>query len=81
MRTAGLPAEAKAAEREAMRDAVGTTGRVLDAAIAASVPRIVYVSTCNVFGDTGDRVVDETYHRPGRRLPVLVRRPSSGRTR
>ena len=54
----------KAAEREAMRDAnVGTTERVLDAAIAASVPRIVYVSTCNVFGDTRDQVVDETYRR------------------
>lgn len=52
------------AEREAMRDAnVGTTERVLDAAIAAPVPRIVYVSTCNVFGDTKGRVVDETYRR------------------
>jgi nucleoside-diphosphate-sugar epimerase len=54
----------KAAEREAMRDAnVGTTERVLDAAIAASVPRIVYVSTCGVFGDTKGKVVDETYRR------------------
>jgi nucleoside-diphosphate-sugar epimerase len=54
----------KAAERKAMRDAnVGTTERVLDAAIAASVPRIVYVSTCNVFGDTRGKVVDETYRR------------------
>jgi dihydroflavonol-4-reductase len=54
----------KAADREAMRDAnVGTTQRVLDAAIAAGVPRIVYVSTCNVFGDTKGTVVDETYRR------------------
>ena len=42
---------------------VGTTERVLDAAIAARVPRIVYISTVNVFGDTHGRVVDETYRR------------------
>jgi dihydroflavonol-4-reductase len=54
----------KPAEREAMRDAnVGTTERVLDAAIAASVPRVVYVSTVNVFGNTNGTVVDETYRR------------------
>ena len=51
-------------ERPAMRDAnVGATKRVLDAAIAAGVPRIVYVSTNNVFGDTHGQVVDETYRR------------------
>ena len=51
-------------ERAAMWDAnVGTTTRVLDAAIAAATPRIVYVSTVNVFGNTGGRVVDETYRR------------------
>ena len=41
----------------------GATERVLDAAIAAGVPRIVHVSTVNVFGDTRGRVVDETYRR------------------
>jgi nucleoside-diphosphate-sugar epimerase len=52
----GVPA----AERPAMWDAnVGTTTRVLDAAAAAGTPRIVYVSTVNVFGDTHGRVVDE----------------------
>jgi nucleoside-diphosphate-sugar epimerase len=51
-------------ERGAMWDAnVGTTTRVLDAAEAAKVPRIVYVSTINVFGDTHGHVVDETYRR------------------
>jgi nucleoside-diphosphate-sugar epimerase len=56
----GIPAS----ERPAMWDSnVGTTTRVLDAAIAAHVPRIVYVSTCNVFGNTRGRVVDETYRR------------------
>ena len=52
------------AEREAMWDAnVGTTERVIDAAVAAGVPRILYVSTLNVFGNTRGHVVDETYRR------------------
>jgi len=51
-------------ERDAMWDAnVGTTTRVLEAAADAKVPRIVYVSTVNVFGDTHGKVVDETYRR------------------
>jgi nucleoside-diphosphate-sugar epimerase len=51
-------------ERPAMWDAnVGATERVLDAAIAAGVPRIVYISTNNIFGDTHGAVVDESYHR------------------
>jgi dihydroflavonol-4-reductase len=37
---------------------------VLDAATEAAVRRIVYVSTCNVFGDTRGRIVDESYQRP-----------------
>jgi nucleoside-diphosphate-sugar epimerase len=41
------------------------TERVLDAAIAAGVPRIVYVSTVGVFGNTHGEVVDETYSRDG----------------
>ena len=53
-----------AAERPTMLDAnVGATERVLDAAIAAGVPRIVYVSTANTFGNTKGRVVDESYTR------------------
>lgn len=52
------------AERGAMWDAnVGTTTRMLDAAEAAGTPRIVYVSTCNVYGNTRGAVVDETYRR------------------
>lgn len=51
-------------ERPAMWDAnVGTTTRFLDAAEAAGTTRAVYVSTCNVFGNTRRRVVDETYRR------------------
>jgi dihydroflavonol-4-reductase len=54
-----------ATEHAAMYQAnVGATRAVLDAAIAGAVPRIVYVSTANVYGDTHGRVVDETYRRP-----------------
>ncbi|HEY6380055.1 MAG TPA: NAD-dependent epimerase/dehydratase family protein [Candidatus Dormibacteraeota bacterium] len=52
------------AERERVHTInVAGTERVLDAAIEAGVPRIVYVSTVNVFGNTHGRVVDEAYHR------------------
>ena len=51
-------------ERGAMWDAnIGTTTRFLDAAEAAKVPRIVYVSTVGTFGNTKGKVVDETYRR------------------
>jgi nucleoside-diphosphate-sugar epimerase len=53
-------------ERAAMFDTnVRGTENVLDAAWDARVPRIVYVSTVNAFGNTHGRVVDETYERPG----------------
>lgn len=51
-------------ERPSMHDAnVVTTERVLDAAIAVGVPRIVYLSTINAYGNTHGRIVDETYRR------------------
>src|SRR3954454_4848020 len=51
-------------EQEQMYDTnVRGTERVLDAAFGAGVPRIVYVSTVNVFGNTGGDVVDESYKR------------------
>jgi dihydroflavonol-4-reductase len=54
----------RAAERPRMWEAnVGTTERVLDAAIAAKVPRIVYVSTLNVLGNTRGAKPDETFRR------------------
>ncbi|HYN68709.1 MAG TPA: NAD-dependent epimerase/dehydratase family protein [Candidatus Eisenbacteria bacterium] len=56
----GIPSS----ERPAMWDAnVGATERVLDAAIEAGVPRIVYVSTANTAGDTHGAIVDEAYRR------------------
>jgi dihydroflavonol-4-reductase len=39
------------------------TERVLDAVFEAGVPRIVYISTVAVFGNTHGEVVDETYDR------------------
>ena len=57
----------KESEHEAMfKTNVDGTTLVLDAAVAASVPRIVYVSTLAVFGNTHGTVVDETYRRPDR---------------
>lgn len=54
----------KLSERNEMWDAnVGATERVLDAAVAAGVKRIVYVSTNNMFGDTRGQMVDENYRR------------------
>jgi dihydroflavonol-4-reductase len=54
------------AQREHMYETnVRGTERVLDAAIQAGVPKIVYVSTVNVFGNTRGEVVDEGYQRPG----------------
>jgi dihydroflavonol-4-reductase len=51
-------------ERGAMWDAnIGTTTRLLDAAEAARTPRIVYVSTVGIFGNTRGQIVDETYRR------------------
>jgi dihydroflavonol-4-reductase len=54
----------RASERPRMWDAnVGATERVLDAALAAHVARIVYVSTNNVLGDTHGETPDESYQR------------------
>ena len=35
------------------------------AALEAGIPRVVYVSTIAVFGNTDGKVVDETYEHPG----------------
>jgi nucleoside-diphosphate-sugar epimerase len=58
----GIPSS----EREPMREAnVQGTEYVLDAAVDAGVPRIVYVSTIGIFGNTHGEVVNETYDRDG----------------
>jgi nucleoside-diphosphate-sugar epimerase len=56
----GIPASERAAMFEVN---VRGTERVLDAAISQHTPRIMYVSTVNVFGNTHGSVVDETYRR------------------
>ena len=59
----GIPAS----QRPAMREAnVGGTERVLRAALEAKIPKVVYVSTVAAFGNTGGKVVDETYEHPGK---------------
>lgn len=53
-------------QRPAMREAnVAGTEHVLRAALDAEVPRVVYVSTVGVFGNTHRKVVDESYEHPG----------------
>ncbi len=42
---------------------VAGTERVLDAAVSAGVSKIVYVSTCAVFGNTDGKVVEEGFKR------------------
>ncbi|MBK5218286.1 MAG: NAD-dependent epimerase/dehydratase family protein [Thermoleophilia bacterium] len=57
----GIPAR----EREPMREAnVGGTERVLGAALEAKIPKVVYVSTVGVFGNTDGKIVDESYEHP-----------------
>src|SRR5262249_8719686 len=52
------------AEQQAMLQAnIDGTANALDAAIDAGAPRILYVSTCNIFGNTKGAVVDESYRR------------------
>ena len=56
----GIPAS----ERPAMYEAnVTVVERVLDAAVALGIPRIVHISTVNVFGNTRGRIPDETFRR------------------
>jgi dihydroflavonol-4-reductase len=57
----GIPAK----QRPAMWEAnVAGTERVMRAALEAKVPRIVYVSTVGIFGNTHGQVVDESYRNP-----------------
>ena len=59
----GIPAS----ERQGMHESnVVGTENVLRAAVAANVPKVVYISTVAVFGNTDGRVVDERYEPPGR---------------
>jgi nucleoside-diphosphate-sugar epimerase len=58
-----------------MEDAnVGGTRRVLDAAGEAGVAKVVYVSTLAAYGNTGGKVVDESYRHPGDRFGSVYER-------
>ncbi len=57
----GIPAR----QRPAMWEAnVGGTERVMAAALEEKIPRIVHVSTVGIFGNTHNKVVDESYRNP-----------------
>ncbi|HET7454409.1 MAG TPA: NAD-dependent epimerase/dehydratase family protein [Solirubrobacterales bacterium] len=57
----GIPAK----QRPAMWEAnVAGTERVMKVALQEKVPRIVYVSTVGIFGNTHKEVVDESYRNP-----------------
>jgi dihydroflavonol-4-reductase len=57
----GIPAS----QRPAMWEAnVAGTERVMKVALEAKLPRIVYVSTVGIFGNTHKQVVDESYENP-----------------
>ncbi|HEV8655288.1 MAG TPA: NAD-dependent epimerase/dehydratase family protein [Candidatus Limnocylindria bacterium] len=62
MYSVGIPPSRRPAMFEAN---VTGTERVLDAARAAGVRRVAYVSTCGIFGNTRGQIVDETYTRTG----------------
>ncbi len=57
----GIPAKQRPAMWEA--NVIGTE-RVMKAALEEKIPRIVYVSTVGIFGNTHNRVVDESYRNP-----------------
>jgi nucleoside-diphosphate-sugar epimerase len=59
----GIPAKQHPAMWEAN---VAGTERVMHAALEARVPKIVYVSTVGIFGNTHRQVVDESYEHPGK---------------
>jgi nucleoside-diphosphate-sugar epimerase len=56
----GIP---KAEQPAMLQSNIDGTANALDAAVEAGVPRILYVSTINVFGNTHGEVVDESYRR------------------
>src|SRR5690242_10988002 len=52
------------AECPKMQDTnIGGTRRVIDAAMAAEVKRVVYASSVVIYGNTNGQVVDETHRR------------------
>jgi nucleoside-diphosphate-sugar epimerase len=59
----GIPAKQHPAMYEAN---VQGTEKALRAALDAKASKVVYVSTCGIFGNTHGKTVDETYEHPGK---------------
>lgn len=59
----GIPAKQHPAMYEAN---VQGTEKALGAALEAKVAKVVYVSTCGIFGNTHGKTVDESYEHPGK---------------
>ncbi|MBK5233163.1 MAG: NAD-dependent epimerase/dehydratase family protein [Thermoleophilia bacterium] len=57
----GIPASRHQALKEANIDG---TSNVLNACLMSNIPRVLYVSTCAVFGNTNHEIVDESFERP-----------------
>ena len=62
MRSASRPPSARRCTRRTSAGPRACCG----AALEAKVPKVVYVSTVGVFGNTHGKVVDETYEHPGK---------------
>jgi len=57
----GIPAS----RREALYEAnVTGTANVLNACLTAEIPRVLYVSTCAIFGNTNREIATESFERP-----------------
>lgn len=57
----GIPESRHQALKEANVDG---TANVLGACLTSGIPRVLYVSTCAVFGNTRHEIVDESFERP-----------------
>ena len=57
----GIPESRHQALKEANIDG---TANVLNACLQSNIPRVLYVSTCAVFGNTRHQIVDESFERP-----------------
>jgi nucleoside-diphosphate-sugar epimerase len=66
-----LAADYRVGVRDEVRESMELTNvegtrNVLETAHAAGVPKVLYVSTAAVFGNTHGEIVDESYEHPGR---------------
>ena len=74
----GIPASQRRADARGQRR---RHRAVLGAALEAKIPRVVYVSTVGIFGNTHGKIVDESYEHRTVPSPPATRKPSGRRTR